>query len=487
MTVRRLVSALGISLCLAALGTGTVFGSQAGWKKVDGVLKYVDSKGNYVTNQWKEKDGKSYFLGSEGEVEKNTWIGDAYYVDSDGVMVKNDWVHVTGKDGLKEEGWYYLGKDGKAEEDGWKNIGDGRYSFDSDGRMRTGWFYDGDEIYYLGDKDDGAMQRGWLCLEFNPSKLPDEGDISGVREKAGDKARWFYFQTNGRAKRGTSEAYDIATIEGEKYYFDANGVMLTGWHAVKDKADAGDKTGISRFLYLGGPDDGYVVKDRWMELTEHPGTSKYREAITDEKFDGAPKKGEKAWYYFENNGTPAYLNASASTMNGIVTKIEGERYFMDPYGCRKTGLVKVTAGGNVLTAYFGPENGDGRMRTGRNGEVPCEDGGPLTCYFSTSGSDKGAGISGEKDGFLYYRGLLVKAEEGTDYEAFKVDGKTYLVNESGKIQTNNKAYESDGAYAYRIEDGMVYKTDSQGKKEGRADSFGSLPALECEQTYDLQS
>lgn len=51
-------------------------------------------------------------------------------------MVKNSWVHTDGKDGLKEEGWYFLGKNGKTEE-GWKNVGDGRYNFDSDGKMRT--------------------------------------------------------------------------------------------------------------------------------------------------------------------------------------------------------------------------------------------------------------------------------------------------------------------------------------------------------------
>ncbi|MCC8024816.1 MAG: cell wall-binding protein [Clostridium sp.] len=485
MTVKKLVSLLGISLCLGILGTGTVFGDQAGWKKEGDVLKYVDSKGNYVTNDWKDKDGKSYYLGSEGEIEKNTWIANTYYVDEEGAMVKNAWIRTGGKDGLKEEGWYFLGKDGKAEEDGWKNIGDGRYSFDSDGRMRSGWFYDGDNIYYLGGKNDGAMKKGWLCLEFDEEKLPEEGAVSREYKTAGDKAKWFYFQSNGRAKRASQGSLEAATIDGSKYYFDQNGVMLTGWQAVKDSPESGDKTGISRFVYLGGPDDGNVVKNRWLELSEHPGTSEHKEAISDEKFDGAPLRGEKAWYYFENNGTPAYLKATAVTMNGAAAKIDGESYFLDPFGCRKTGLVKVVAGQNVLVGYFGPEDGNGRMRTGRNAEVPYEEDGPLTCYFTISGSNKGAGYTGEKDGFLYYQGILVKAEAGQDYEAFKVDNKTYLVNEGGKVQTDNKAYRSSGEYAYVMEGGTVYQADNEGVKAGRVEALGTLPLLETEQTYQL--
>lgn len=485
MTMKRLVFLLGISLCLGTLGAGTAFGEQAGWKQEEGVLRYVDGRGNYVTNDWKERDGKSYFLGSEGEIEKNTWIANTYYVDSDGAMVKNAWVCTTGKDGLKEPGWYFLGKDGKAEEDGWKNIGDGRYSFDSDGRMRTGWFYDGDNTYYLGGRNSGAMERGWLCLEFDENNLPEEGSISREYEQAGDNARWFYFQTNGRMKKGPAGKFESAVIDGKKYYFDENGVLLTGWHAVKDSPESGDKTGISRFVYLGGPDEGYVVEKQWMELTQHPGNGEYRDVITDERFDGAPAEGEKAWYYFENNGTPAYLKSTASTMNGIITKVDGESYFLDPFGCRRTGLVKVVAGGAVFVGYFGSDNGSGRMRTGRITDIPLDGDSLLTCFFQTAGSGKGSGYTGEKDGFLYYQGVLVKAEAGKDYEAFKVDGKTFLVNESGKVQTNEKIYKLDGDFAYLIENGKVYKADSEGRKAGGVDQFGSLPQPEYEQTYEL--
>lgn len=456
---------------------------ESGWVKDGGIEKYRDSLGNYVTNDWKTRDGKSYYLNSDGEVEKNTWIANTYYVDSKGAMVKNTWIHSDGTDGLKEEGWYYLGKDGKAEEDGWKNIGDGRYSFDSDGRLRTGWYYDGDNIYYLGQ--DGAMSRGWMCLEFDEDKLPQEGEISREYTTAGENAKWFYFQSNGRAKRASGKEFKDATIDGKKYYFDENGVMLTGWQAVKASAESGDAVGISRFVYLGGRDDGGLVKGQWKQLSEHPGDSDDRGFIKELDSYKGPQEGDKEWYYFENNGTPAYLKTTARTMNGAITKVNGEGYFLDQYGCRKNGLVKVVTGDAVLTAYFGGKDADGRMRTGRIDGIEDASGDKHTFYFNSSGSGKGAGLSGEKDGFLYYNGLLVTADKGTDYQAFQVDGKMYLVNTAGKIQTNEKAYKVDGRYAYRVDGGNLYHTDSSGVKGKKVTGGDTLPAFECDQEYKL--
>lgn len=457
--------------------------SESGWVKEDGDWRYKDSKGNYAVNDWKTRDGKSYYLGSEGTIEKGTWIANTYYVDDSGAMVRNTWIHADGKDGLKEEGWYYLGKDGKAEEDGWKNIEDGRYCFDSDGRLRTGWYYEGNNIYYLGD--NGAMARGWKCLEFDEDKLPQEGAVSREYTTAGEDGKWFYFQSNGRAKRADSKDFKDASIDGKKYYFDENGVMLTGWHAVKASPQSGDAVGISRFVYLGGPDDGYLVKGQWKELSSHPGDSEDKGVLNRLDSYKGPQEGDKAWYYFGNDGVPAYLKTTARTMNGAITKINGEGYFFDQYGCRQNGLVKITAGDTVLTGYFGSRDSDGKMRTGRIDGIADGSGEKHTFYFNASGSGKGAGLSGDKDGFLYYNGLLVTAKEGTDYQAFKVDGKVYLVNTAGKIQTNEKAYKVDGTYKYRLDGGVLYHTDSSGAKGGKVSGGAALPGVECDAEYKL--
>ena len=105
-------------------------------------------------------------------------------------------------------------------------------------------------------------------LEFDEDDLPEIGDISKEYKKADENSRWFFFQNNGKAKRSLTGNYDQETIHGEKFYFDRNGAMLTGWHAVKEKADSDDATGISRFVYLGGKDDGAIAKGQWKQLSE---------------------------------------------------------------------------------------------------------------------------------------------------------------------------------------------------------------------------
>lgn len=497
MTGKKMVWVLAAGLWMTTAATGISMGAEpadtpikatrkadeSGWVRDGGIEKYKDSKGNYVTNDWKTKDGKSYYLNSEGEVAKSTWIANTYYVNSTGAMVKNSWVHEDGADGLKEQGWYYLGRDGKAEEDGWKNIGDGRYSFDNDGRMRTGWYYDGDHIYYLGE--NGAMSRGWLCLEFDEDKLPAEGEISREYESAGENAKWFYFQSNGKAKRAVNGEYEDASIDGGKYYFDENGVMLTGWHGIKSSPDSGDAVGISRFVYLGDQNDGAMVKGQWKELSVHPGGSADKDAIREPDGAKGPREGDKEWYYFENNGTPAYLKAAAKTMNGVITKVNGEGYFLDQYGCRQKGMVKVTSGSVVLTGYFGDKNSDGRMRTGRVDGIEDALGESHTFYFASSGSGRGAGVSGEKDGFLYYNGLLIAAQKGTDYQAYEVDGRVYLVNTAGRVQTNEKVYKVDGVNKYVLESGILYNTDSSGNKGAKASGKKARLDFDFDKEYRL--
>ena len=114
--------------------------------------------------------------------------------------------------------------------------------------MRTGWFFDGDDIYYLGGEDQGYAKTGWQCLDFDEEDKPEDGDISESRSSASDSSKWFYFQSNGKAKRAKDKTYAAETINDKKYYFDEDGVMMTGWIAVEEEAEAGDTTGISRFV-----------------------------------------------------------------------------------------------------------------------------------------------------------------------------------------------------------------------------------------------
>ena len=271
--MKNWIRALAVGTMIAAAVPLSVMAAEKGWVNEDGVAHYVDSNGSYVKNQWKTSQGVSYYLDENGDLAKNVWVDGTYYAGEDGSMTKDAWIYVDENDGSMKSGWYYLNRNGKVEKNDWKTIGKGKYCFDSDGRMRTGWHYENGDIYYLGNGSEGYTRSGWYFLESDGKKRPAEGSVSKDLSGESEKGRWYYFQSNGKARKGENGAPKETTIDGKKYYFDENGVMLTGWQCVKEKAEPGDGTGISRFVYLGGKEKG-MLKGQWFETTEKPWDTK---------------------------------------------------------------------------------------------------------------------------------------------------------------------------------------------------------------------
>ena len=98
--------------------------------------------------------------------------------------------------------------------------------------------------------------------------------------------------------------------------------------------------------------------------------------------------------------------------------------------------------------YFGGAN-DGSMKTGAQ-TVKDDNGDTYKFYFGTKNSTtetKGVGITGNKSNKLYYKGLLLTAD---DYKyqiaTVEIDGKDYsfIVNANGAIQHSNVEYKEDG-------------------------------------------
>lgn len=485
---RKSLAILGGAAVLS-IGLGiSAWAAGEGWVTVDGRWKYVDSQGNYVSDVWKTSGNDSYYLGGDGFMVTNSWIDDTYYVNDQGAMVKNSWIHLTENDGEKEAGWYFVDAKGKLQKDGWETINGNRYSFDEEGRMRTGWYFDDDDnIYYLGGEDEGYIKTGWRCLYYDEDEEPEEGDISPSFSQAGDDVKWFYFRTNGKAVKGDSGSYKSENINGSRYYFDEHGVMMSGWTAVEDQKEDGDSTGISRFVYLGDENDGAMVKSQWLELDEHPGDSDDSDVIENVDDDEAPVDGDEEWYYFESDGTPAYLNTKSDSMSDATTKVDGSSYFFNQYGCMQTGMIRIVmADGQEMVGYFGDWGSDGKMYTGKRSNIPV-DGDSYTYYFTESGSNKGAGYSGAKDGYLYYKGRLVEADDGSDYQVYYVEGELYLVNESGKIQKDSKNYKVDGDYLYKISGGKLYYIDDDREitDEVTASDGETLPNMVYDKEYIL--
>ena len=110
--------------------------------------------------------------------------------------------------------------------------------------------------------------------------------------------------------------------------------------------------------------------------------------------------------------------------------------------------------------YFDDENG--QMKTGKM-TVYSDEFYNEIFYFATTGSvgERGAGVSGVKDGYLYENGLLVKAEDGMKYALEEVAGKEYVVSESGKVKTSGSVKDADGV-KYSVSGGVASVTGYNG-------------------------
>lgn len=486
MMKRKTKTAVAFSAA-ALLTMGTAFHSMAAWEQENHTWIYTDNSGERVTDSWRQSGNDYYYLNSDGVMAVNQWVDDTYYVDANGVRAANRWVYMQGEmeDAPNSDGgWFYFDSNGRVVTDGWRTINGRRYHFDSDGAMQYGWLNDGNNLYYLGDENDGAAKIGWVNLEYDEEEGQEDGT---VLEQSGT-GTWFYFQTNGRAVKASGDhSYVSQNINGSRYYFDENGAMATGWAAVGER-ESGDMTGISTLKYFGDSSSGQMARG-WRYLTDDPedsddddedfsfGAATASNATPNyDDYDG----GDGVWYYFDNNGVPAYLSDRATSISSATTRIGGERYFFDEYGRMRSGLIGFArADGTVNSAYFGADDSDGKMKNNRQTNV-LEDGERSTFYFTTSG-----GYTGERSGYLYYQGKLVQAEDGMDTQVFEVGDRLYLVNESGRVQRSNRTYRSDGEYRYEYDNGTIYYINEDRERIGQVTDGARLPVIVYDAVFTL--
>ena len=206
---------------------------------VDGAERYVDETGSIVTEQWKHRNRKKilHYLDENGEIVQTPGSRATWHVHETGAMEKNtEWTRTVP---LRWRKAVVFGRQRKAEKNDWKKLGDVRYSFDSQGRMRTGWHYENGDIYYLGDENQGYTQSGWRYLESDGRKGPAQVFVSKALAPGEPGGQWYYFNSSGKARRAEVGSYKETEIDGHRYYFDANGVMATGWRCVREQAKPG--------------------------------------------------------------------------------------------------------------------------------------------------------------------------------------------------------------------------------------------------------
>ena len=190
---------------------------ETGWQIVDGKKCCFDKKRGYqLFNQWVKDNGDKYFLGEDGVVKKMQWVNDGgknYYLKADGKMTK-DWLKI-------EDYWYYFNNDGSMATSTWK-WSDGKWYYLKDnGQVANDWTQLGTKWYYFKDPS-GALQTGWFRANGSWYCANDDGTM-----KTGwaDSSDGLCYLDEGTGKMKKNE---WITVDGKSYYFNINGIMVTG-------------------------------------------------------------------------------------------------------------------------------------------------------------------------------------------------------------------------------------------------------------------
>ena len=190
---------------------------ETGWQIADGKKCCFDKKRGYeLFTQWVQDNGDRYFVGEDGAVKKMQWVNDGgknYYLKADGKMTK-DWLKI-------EDYWYYFNKDGSMATSTWK-WSDGKWYYLKDnGQVASGWLQLGTKWYYFKDPS-GDLQTGWFRANGSWYCANDDGTMKTGWADSSDGV-CYLDDVNGNMKKN-----EWVTVDGKSYYFNINGIMVTG-------------------------------------------------------------------------------------------------------------------------------------------------------------------------------------------------------------------------------------------------------------------
>ena len=442
--MRKQTKLVAVLSAAALLAVGASMTSFAGWEKdEDGIWHYYDSDDEMVEDEWRKDGSKWFYLDEDGNMATDTWVDDEYYVGSDGAMLKNAWIKTTADEDVSDpeddgDNWYYFGSNGKKVEDDSKKINGKTYYFNEDGEMRYGWYEDNGDVFYLGGEDEGwRAESQWLWLEksgLDEDDLDDDDNLEVVlgctEDDDCDDEGWYYFQSSGKVYTGANKK----KINGRYYMFNNHGQMLYEW-INGAKVTKGSNAQLDGENPNATPSDVYymnVVEEGWRADGWY-------------QIDGAEDLGannDTDWYYFKDGKAKKADKTKPADNSGLTDdgapvyvakiKVEGKYFAFNEKGQMQTGLQYIDGD----TYYF---DSNGYMKTGKVSNVE-EENDSFTYYFQTKNGGNGKGVTGEKSGYLYWKGKRLEAED--DYRIYLVDNKYYLVNKQGKIQkSESKKYD----------------------------------------------
>ena len=193
-----------------------------GWHRIDNDWYYVNASNEIVKDQWVN----NYYFEDDGKMATSKWIGN-YYVDSNGRYTPDQWVLNNGK-------YWYRHHDGSYTKNDFEVIQGQTYYFDSNGYMVNGWNQVGTDWYYF-NKAGHMIKNQWIdnyYFEADGKMATNKWIGNYYVDSNGLYTPDKWVLTNGkywyRHQDGSYTKNDFEVIQGQTYYFDSNGYMVTG-------------------------------------------------------------------------------------------------------------------------------------------------------------------------------------------------------------------------------------------------------------------
>ena len=371
---------------------------------------------------------------------------------------KGTWMMVDGE-------WYCYDKNGDAYTNTFCSSNGKEYYVGDDGQLVRSEWVEYDSSYYFVNSSGAKITNDWRLTTPYDDESADE--------------EWFYFKSNGKRAEG-----EKITYKGKTYYFDSDGIMLTGWvNKGEGTAAVNEATGYIPGQTFYCDETGARVEGAWVKDTK-PG-------ITDDDADE-----DEFWYYLKKaTGKPA---------TGKQSNINGQIYLFNSEGQMQYGWVaesRATANNakGYTSDYYQLDEDDNKhaMDTADHDVYYCgdEDDGHakknkwLKTWLPNDTNEEEDDKSWfwfDKNGKLYRTGITSTASNATKYKLEEgklvVDKKSYGVAKK-KVNSKDYYFDANGVMLskfYLIDDNMYYfggsddgsmKTGSQSIKDNTGDTY----------------
>ncbi|WP_034442261.1 MBL fold metallo-hydrolase [Butyrivibrio sp. AE2032] len=198
-----------------------------GWHQWHGKWYYMGQDYLMVTS-WNKINGKWYYFKPKGDMAAKEYC-DGYWLDSNGA-----WTYEARASWKQDSyGWSYQDTTGWYAKSEILKIDDKQYYFNEDGYRVTGWQeIDGKWHYFYADGTMALEENvdGYTIEEYvDGYKLDSDGiwtDTVRSRWKQNDTG-WWYEDSAGKYPKN-----EFCNIDNNRYYFNENGYMVTGWKKV---------------------------------------------------------------------------------------------------------------------------------------------------------------------------------------------------------------------------------------------------------------